>query len=80
MVKGLVVVLSCGHLMSQSVKLKILSLKILLRSQKIVSISLVSVWEFKLIYFVFNHQFAGKNVVKRANIRMMRRKCACSLD
>ena len=80
MVECIVVVFSCGHLMSQCMKLEILSLKILLWSQKIVSISLVSVREFNLIYFVFNHQFAGKNVVKGANIRMVRGKCACSLD
>jgi hypothetical protein len=55
MVKCLMIVLPCGHLMRQCVKLQVLGLKVELRSHQIVPISLICLWEFNLVYFVFNH-------------------------
>jgi hypothetical protein len=74
------VVFTCSYLLGQVMKLKILRLEIQLRSHQIIPISLICLREFNLIYLVFNHEFASKDVVKRTNVCMLRGKCACTLE
>lgn len=54
-IQSRMIVFSGCHLLSQVMQLQVLRLEIELRSHQIIPVSLISQWEFNLIYFVLDH-------------------------